>query len=162
LPLSFSRASTQDRDSEIKAREYAFFLLKFRLRSEAEISQRLKRKNFSDKAIESALRFLKEKKFIDDSNFTRAWINSRINKPLGIRRLREELKAKGVSEEIIDARLDEIKAGYSEEKIVRQVAEERLNKLKGIDPQVVRRRVFNYLMRRGFSCGVIMDVLKNK
>ncbi len=134
-------------------------LLKFRLRSENEIRQRLKKKKFDADVIESILSFLKDKGFIDDNYFAKTWIESRIKKPLGIRRLRAELNLKGINKAIIDTQINEIKKSYSEEDIVGGIAKDRLNKLKGIDPQKAKKRVYAYLLRRGFSPEVVIDVL---
>ncbi|MDP3731930.1 MAG: regulatory protein RecX [Candidatus Omnitrophota bacterium] len=142
-----------------KARNYAFLLLKFRLRSENEIRQRLKKKKFDADIIESTLSFLKDKRFIDDNYFAKAWIESRIKKPLGIRRLKAELSIKGINKAIIDTQLNEIKKSYSEEDIVAGIAKDRLNKLENIDPQKAKRRVYAYLLRRGFSAETVIDVL---
>ena len=142
-----------------KAKDYAFLLLKFRLRSENEIRQRLKKKKFDADIIEMTLFFLKDKGFIDDNYFAKTWIESRIKKPLGIRRLKAELSIKGINKAIIDTQIDEIKKSYSEEDIVGGIAKDRLNKLKGIDPQKAKRRVYAYLLRRGFSPEVVIDVL---
>ncbi len=142
-----------------KAKNYAFLLLKFRLRSENEIRQRLKKKKFDADIIEMTLSFLKDKGFIDDNYFAKTWIESRIKKPLGIRRLRAELNLKGINKAIIDTQINEIKKSYPEEDIVGGIAKDRLNKLKGIDPQKAKRRVYAYLLRRGFSPEVVIDVL---
>lgn len=142
-----------------KAKDYAFLLLKFRLRSENEIRQRLKKKKFDADIIETTLFFLKDKGFIDDNYFAKTWIESRIKKPLGIRRLKAELSIKGINKAIIDTQIDEIKKSYSEEDIVGGIAKDRLNKLKGIDPQKAKKRVYAYLLRRGFSPEVVIDVL---
>jgi len=142
-----------------KAKDYAFLLLKFRLRSENEIRQRLKKKKFDADIIEMTLFFLKDKGFIDDNYFAKTWIESRIKKPLGIRRLKAELSIKGINKAIIDTQIDEIKKSYSEEDIVGGIAKDRLNKLKGIDPQKAKKRVYAYLLRRGFSPEVVIDVL---
>ncbi|MDP2755007.1 MAG: regulatory protein RecX, partial [Nitrospirota bacterium] len=98
-----------------KARGYAFLLLKFRLRSEKEITQRLKGKKFDEQVIKETIEFLKERKFIDDQAFAKAWIESRIRKPLGLRRLRQELSLKGIDMKIIDAELEEVKKDYIEQ-----------------------------------------------
>jgi len=103
--------------------------------------------------------FLKDKGFIDDDYFAKTWIESRIKKPLGIRRLKAELGIKGINKAIIDTQINEIKKSYPEEDIVRGIAKDRLNKLKGIDPQKAKRRVYAYLLRRGFSPEVVIDVL---
>ncbi len=142
-----------------KAKDYAFLLLKFRLRSENEIRQRLKKKKFDVGITEMTLSFLKDKGFIDDDYFAKTWIESRIKKPLGIRRLKAELSIKGINKTIIDSQINEIKKDYPEEDIVGGIAKDRLNKLKGIDPQKAKRRVYAYLLRRGFSPEVVIDVL---
>jgi len=142
-----------------KARDYAFLLLKFRLRSENEIRQRLKNKEFNPETIESTLSFLKEKGFIDDNYFAKTWVESRIKKPLGIIRLKAELSIKGIDKAIIDSQINEIKKSYFEEGVVGEIAKDRLNKLKDIDPQKAKKRVYAYLLRRGFSHEVVIDVL---
>lgn len=141
------------------ARNYSFLLLKFRPRSEKEIYARLKKKKFNPEIIEKTLSFLKERGFVDDKYFAKAWIESRIKKPLGLRRLREELRIKGIAWQIIDNQINEIKKDYPEEIIVANLAQERLNKIKGIDSQKAKRRIFSYLVRRGFSPDVVMDVI---
>jgi regulatory protein len=119
------------------------------------------RKKFDSSVAEETLAFLKEKRFIDDNEFARAWTESRVKKPLGIRRLKTELLIKGIDKGIIDRQLKEITDRYPEEKIVSQVAAERLRKLKGYDPQKARQRVYAYLLRRGFSPETVIDVLNN-
>jgi len=140
-----------------KAKEYAFFLLKFRQRSRQEIFERLKKKQFSETVIQETISFLKDRKFIDDSAFTRQWIESRINKPMGFRRLREELIRKGIDKEIIESQLEEIKKDYDEEGIVSGIVRKKLVSLQGLDPQKAKRRLYAYLLRRGFSPAIIIE-----
>lgn len=142
-----------------KARAYAFLLLKFRLRSEKELYRRLKQKKFDEEIIKQTLSFLKDKSFIDDNSFARAWIASRIKRPLDLRRIKQELNLKGIDKDIINREISAIKNNYSEADIVKNIAQERLGKLKGIDPQKARRRLYTYLLRRGFSPEVIIDTL---
>lgn len=144
-----------------KARDYAFLLLKFRLRSEKEIYQRLKRKRFDEEVIKQTLSFLNDRGFIDDNLFAKAWIESRIRKPLGLRRIRQELNLKGIDKEIIDSEIREIKKNYSEPDLVKKIAKVRLAKLKGIEPHSARRRVYAYLLRRGFSPEIVIEALSS-
>ncbi len=145
-----------------KAKNYAFLLLKFRLRSENELRQRLEKKKFNTQIIERVLSFLKDKGFIDDKYFAKIWTESRVKRPLGIRRLKQELIIKGIDKAIIDSQINEIKKDYPEEEIVASIAKDRLNKLKGYDPQKARRRVYAYLLRRGFSPEVVIDALTHE
>ena len=142
-----------------RAKNYAFLLLKFRLRSEKEIYQRLKKKKFPEGIIQETLFFLRDKKFIDDNFFAKTWIESRLKKPLGLRRIKIELRQKGIDKEIIDSQLSEIKKGYLEQEIVTKIAQQRLKKLKGIEPIKAKSRVYGYLLRRGFSPEIVIDVL---
>lgn len=103
--------------------------------------------------------FLKDKDFINDTCFTQAWIESRLKKPLGLRRIKEELRVKGIESEIIDDQIQEIKKSYCEEEIIAKIAKVRLSRLKGIEPQKARQRVFSYLLRRGFSPEIVIDAI---
>lgn len=142
-----------------KAKEYAFLLLKFRLRSEQEIYQRLKKKRFDEEIIKDAILFLKERGFLDDRLFAKAWIESRLKKPFGLRRIRQELRLKGIDKQTIDTQISQIENVYPEGDLVKEIARERLKKLKGIEPHSAKRRVYAYLLRRGFSPEKIIDAL---
>ncbi|MDD5129594.1 MAG: regulatory protein RecX [Candidatus Omnitrophica bacterium] len=146
-------------DSE-KARAYAFLLLKFRLRSENELRTRLKQKGFSAQLAEATVNFLKDKEFIDDRVFAKAWVSSRLKRPLGLKKIRQELAQKGLSKEIIQEALEQVNEDYPESQIVSQLAKQRFSKLKNIDPLKARARVYGYLMRRGFSPDVIGETIK--
>ncbi len=146
-------------DSLQKAKNYAFLLLKFRQRSAQEINQRLKQKNFTGPVIKKTVALLKEGGFIDDVAFTKSWIDSRLKKPLGIRGIKAELRLKGIANDIIDANIEEAKQDYSEEETVSRIAADKLSKIKGLQPQKAKRRIFSYLLRRGFSPQIISDTL---
>ena len=151
-----------NKGSELKARAYAFLLLKYRQRSVKEISQRLKNKKFPEEAISRTVEFLREKKFLDDELFARAWIKERLSRYIGPRRLKQELKFKGVSEQVIENNLKVAREFYSESDTVRELAAKRLSRLKGLDPQTAKRRVYGYLLRRGFSPELATDALNQK
>jgi len=143
-----------------KARAYAFLLLKFRLRSEAELIVRLKQKGFSDNLAQDTVDFLKDKEFIDDRLFARSWVASRLKRPFGIRRIKQELLGKGLDKQIIEDSLEQAKKGYSETQTVSQLARQRFARLAGIDPQKAKARVYGYLLRRGFSPDIVSETIK--
>jgi regulatory protein len=144
-----------------RARAYSFLLLKFRLRSERELYERLKRKKFDEDTINATLSFLKEKGFLDDGFFAKSWVNSRLKKNLGLRRIKEELKIKGLSQEIIERELKRIKADYPEAEIVAQILSSKFKKISSEDPLKAKRRKYAYLLRRGFSSEVVLEALNN-
>ena len=137
-------------------------LLKYRMRSENELRLRMRRKKFDERLISETIEFLKEKEFIDDSSFAKAWVSSRKNQGFGLRRITQELRLKGVPEEIIKSRISESKDDYPEKQIVSELASRKLSKSKGIDPKAAKRRVYAYLLRRGFSPDVVIEVLNSR
>jgi len=142
-----------------KALSYAFRLLKYRPRSEYELRQRFKRKGFTDSVIKETFLFLKEKGFLDDREFARIWVESRIKKPLGIYRLKQELKAKGIDKGLIEQIIQRISSRYSEAEVISDLIQRRLHRLKLIEPAKAKRRIFLYLLRRGFSSEGIQEAL---
>lgn len=140
-----------------EAFRYALRLLKFRPRSEYELRQRLKRRGFSEPAIRETLLILKEKGLVDDPEFARIWVESRIKKPLGINRLKQELRSKGLDRDLINQAIESVTSGYSEEGVIKDLVYRRWEKLKHISPQKAKRRIFLYLLRRGFSSDLIQE-----
>ena len=149
----------KEADLSKKALEYAFLLLKYRMRSENEIRLRMKQKKIPQDLIDKTLIFLKDKQFVDDNVFSRAWIDSRIKRPLGLRRIAQELKLKGVEKEVIRAQVARVKEDYAEEDVVKGVVQSRLKRLKGKDAQEIKRKMYAYLIRRGFSPEVVYDAI---
>jgi len=156
--LASACQSHKPQDPE-KARGYAFLLLKFRLRSEKELALRLRQKKFSEAVIQETIHFLKEKEFIDDRVFAQGWVASRLKRPFGLRRIRQELALKGLDKEVIEEALERVKEHYSESEVISQLAEQRFSRLKDIEPQKAKARVYAYLMRRGFSPDTVGEIV---
>lgn len=146
-------------DTLQKAKNYCLLLLKYRLRSQKELYNRLKNKKFDEAVIQEALRFMRTKGFVDDQTFAKEWIAWRIKKPLGVHRLTQELREKGIDAQVIAEQIDKIKEGYSEEEVVLKIARRQMERLKGIDYDKARKRVYGYLLRRGFTPEIVINVI---
>ncbi|MCX5712549.1 MAG: regulatory protein RecX [Candidatus Omnitrophica bacterium] len=144
----------------LKAKNYAFLLLKYRLRSTEEIRDRLKRKKFSAQAIEATIKDLSASRFLDDEAFAKAWIEYRLNNKIGIRRLRVELGTFGIPKETVSRQLESIKDDYNEEEIIQRVIKQKVRKLASPVDLTAKRRIYAYLLRRGFSPEVVSDNIK--
>lgn len=110
-------------------------------------------------ASEAVLDRMTEVGLIDDEAFAQAWVSSRQQRRhLSRRALRQELQRKGVDAEVVAETLegvdtdDEIEAATA-------LAEKKLRSLRGVEPQVRRRRLAGALARRGFSGHVCAEVL---
>lgn len=143
-----------------KGKEYAFFLLKFRPRSRQELFGRMIRKKFAPDTISKVIEFLEEKKFIDDADFALAWARGRLKNSIGPRRIKNELRLKGVDSEIIEEGLAGASEGYSEDEIVIRLIKNKLESLRDIEPAKKRQRIYAYLIRRGFAPDTAADNIK--
>lgn len=137
-----------------EAMRIALRYLSARPRSRHELRLRLRRKGAADGAIEAALARCEELGYLDDRAFAAAYARDRIRlRPSGIRRMKDDLRGKGVSETeavagIRDA-LDEEEADEAE--LLERAARGRARRLAALEPEVAARRLFAFLTRRGFA-----------
>ncbi|MDD5731176.1 MAG: regulatory protein RecX, partial [Candidatus Omnitrophica bacterium] len=92
--------------------------------------------------------------------FAKGWVASRLKRPFGLRRIKQELAQKGLDKEVIEESLERVKEDYRESEVILQLAEQRFSKLKNIEPQKAKARVYAYLVRRGFSPEITSDIVK--
>jgi regulatory protein len=135
----------------------AIRFLGYRPRSEAEIRQRLQRRGYDGDCIEKTIARLKEQGLIDDVAFARFWKDNRQEFSPRSRRLTKlELQRKGLSREAIEqviSELDDRESAY-------RAALKRARRLTTSDYLMLRRRLAEYLGRRGFSYGIIDETTR--
>jgi regulatory protein len=142
-----------------EAEVYSVATLARRPMTEAALRNRLAAKGYHSHIISSTLERLKEIGLIDDLSFSRLWIRDRTKiNPRGTLLLRRELRMKGVAPPTIEKALEEFKEKNDESRLLIEVAERRAKKLKGLDSVSRRRRLFNYLLRRGFPMDEVRKV----
>lgn len=135
----------------------AIRFLGYRPRSEAEIRQRLQRRGFDSDCTEKTIARLKEQGLIDDIAFARFWKENRQEFSPRSRRLTKlELQRKGLTGDIIEQVVGELDDGES----AYRAALNRARRLSLTDYQTLRRRLSDYLGRRGFSYSVIDETTK--
>lgn len=148
-------ALLRKRDTAERATEKGLDLLSYRPRSEAEIRQRLSER-YDEETVVTALERLRRSGLVDDREFARYWVQNRLqHNPRGAIALRQELYQKGVDESAVEEALAE----YNEEEAATRAAEIALRKFRGLSPQLLRRRLTEYLLRRGFSYDTIQPVV---
>jgi len=138
----------------------ALRFLKIRPRSIGELKEKLVLKGFSSMDIETTVSDLMASGSLDDRAFTKSWINYRLARPFGFRRIIQELKAKGIDPEIIDQAVAQIKGSYDPQAVALELARRRWQRLPDIDPAKKKKRVLDFLLRRGFEVDIVISVLK--
>lgn len=131
--------------------------LGYRPRSESELRKRLQQRGFDEDSIDVVLARLKEQGLVDDMAFAQFWKDNRESfSPRSQWLTGLELKQKGVPGNIIDQVVNTIDDGDS----AYHAAQNKARTLPLNDYQSYRRRLGEYLKRRGFSYGVIIRTVE--
>ncbi len=131
--------------------------LSYRPRSEFELRERLYRRGFDGDSVGAVLARLKGQGLVDDVEFAQFWQENRQSFSPRSRSLTSlELRRKGVAEEIIGR----VVSAVSDEDSAYRAALSKARRLPVSDCQSFRRRLGEYLRRRGFSYGVINNTVE--
>lgn len=149
---------------KIEAFDRAAAALGRRARSAHELERWLLQRGFEQVDVADAVARLTEIGAIDDSQFARAFARSRaLGKGMSRRRLTQELARRGVARPMADAAIAEVmdEESVDERALLEAAARKKLSVLAGQDPEVVKRRLYGYLARRGYAGPDIAAVLRS-
>lgn len=150
-------------DTFDRARNYAYRLLTYRPRSQREIVDKLTRRGFDGETTNAVVNYLKQLNYINDFEFARTWVERRISaKPMGLSLLRQELRSKGIRNEIIEEVIDIVNKDYDEYRLAKDLFSSRWQKYSHLDRVTSQRRIYAYLKRRGFSSEVISKLMQEE
>ncbi|MHB0998802.1 MAG: regulatory protein RecX [Armatimonadota bacterium] len=142
-----------------KAKERALTLLEYRKRSRSEIMQRLKKAGYEQDIIDDVLVRLDAMGFVDDADFSQSWVNHRLaGKAMGRKRIRYELKLKGVEDSVVEEALSTVDAD-EEYNTALESARRRWQRDNDPDERSKKRRLASYLGRQGFEWDIIKRIL---
>ncbi len=146
--------TTRERPA-VKVKERALRLLSVRSRSRSELRQRLLRADFEPEEVDAALADLEAVGLIDDEAFARELAEHQRRKGLGRRAALSGLRVKGVDRELAERIADDVNPEDEAERAM-EVASKRLPRLQGLDPETRRRRLLDYVLRRGYDYQVAL------
>jgi regulatory protein len=152
------------RDRGWKARDAALSLLSHRARSATELKRRLKRKGIEAETADETVERMEELGMVNDASFAESFVRDRVRlRPHGRRRLKAELRAKGVDDETARAAIDEVleREDASETDLARAAAA-RWKPRPGEEADRARRRLQGFLARRGFGGDAVRTVVGEK
>lgn len=139
-------------DNRSRAFNAAIQFISYRPRSEAELRERLQRRGFAEGAQDSVVASLREQGLIDDVAFAEFWKSNRETfSPRSQWLTGLELKRKGIADNIVEQVVDTI----DDDDAAYRAALTKVRSLASSDYQLFRRRLGDYLKRRGFAYGVI-------
>ncbi|MFA6620942.1 MAG: regulatory protein RecX [Candidatus Caldatribacteriota bacterium] len=143
-----------------KAKNDAIRFLSYRARSEWEIVNKLKNKNYPQPVIINVINWLKENDFINDINFSHMWIKNKLeNNPIGRFKIKSELKNKGIDNNIIEKTIAKFLPNDDDElKLAYQLIKKKNDSLKLKNIELEHKKIINLLKSRGFSYNVISRI----
>jgi regulatory protein len=137
-------------------------LLAARPRSVQEVIRRLRQKKLPSRAVTEAVGRLEAKGLLDDEEFARSFARTRAERGYGAARIRADLAARGVERRVAEVAAAEVGAGSEVERLARleALARKRAAQLAGLAPEVRKRRLTRYLLRRGYAGREVLHVVE--
>ena len=137
--------------------EAAYRYLSYRPHSESEIRERMQRRGFAAETIDAAITRLREQALLDDEAFAQFWKENRESfRPRSRWLTGLELKRMGVVNSVIEQTVSGIDDGEN----AYRAALQKTRHCAPADYQSFRRRLGDYLRRRGFNYEVISHTVE--
>ncbi len=136
----------------------ALNILGYRARARGEMRERLAQGGYATETVAAVLGRLEELGYLDDEEFARETARGKARK-YGPRRIIGELRRCGVDEEVARGAVEEEFSGRSEHDAALEAASRRYN--TGGGSEALARRVYGFLVRRGYSAGVCAEVARS-
>lgn len=139
------------------AMDKAIAMLAARARTEKEICDALRTNAYPETTIARVMARLEEAGYLNDADFADHWASARTHKGLGSRRIRMELRQKGIASETIDAALSEIDG----EILLQSACQAAQKAARGRDLSIPseQQKVLAALARRGYDFSLARQAL---
>lgn len=143
--------------------DYALNLLTARQYTARNLRRKLVQKGFPADDADSTIDRLIGNGLLDDTRYAAAFARGKLLGPgASKRRIRQQLYQRGIQGDIADAAIDRVLEDESIdlEAVVEKDARKKLASLGGLEPLIIRRRLYAHLARRGYSIDEINRVVK--
>jgi regulatory protein len=146
----------QAEEARERAFQQAMLFLSYRARSESEIRQNLRKHEIPEPVIEQTLERLRQGGLANDNQFARTWVENRSAfRPRSRRLMAMELRQKGLNDEAVSSAI----ADVDDESLAYEAARKRAVRFKGLEWNEFRKKLSDFLARRGFSYSVVAPVV---
>jgi regulatory protein len=142
---------------------YALNLLSARAYTARNLRRKLVQKKFDPDEVEAVMERLAASRLVDDARFASEFARQKLTRGgSGVRRVRQDLIRRGLSEENIRAAIEQVSEEETLDivKSIDAVARKKLSSMGGVAPEVARRRLFGFLARRGFEVADIRSAVQ--
>lgn len=149
-------------DQQKRGLQQALRWLAVRPQAGGELRRRLNQKGFAQ-VTDNIIEKLRSQDYINDDDFARRYVKTRLlTKNIGRRMIEAELKAKGIAEVSIERVLDELMDLETTLRLAKKAVSKKMALLKKLDPAKRKRKIYSFLLQRGFDSEIIAQVLKEE
>jgi regulatory protein len=140
---------------KMSCREAAMNLLARREHSRLELKLKLQKRDFSDDEIKTCLDKLEADGLLDEARFVEAFTRLRVRRGSGSIKIRHELKARGIMDEMIETALLDYQSQW-----LGLAQREQVKRFGSLPADFKERaRQARFLQNRGFDFEIIREVL---
>lgn len=162
VPPVDEEAEGPDADAESVARVILLDQLTGRARSRKELADKLAQKHVPEDLASSLLDRFEAVGLVDDAEFARLWVEGRhASRGLAPRALAQELRRKGVDDEVAREALEQIDTD-EQEATARALVRKKLRSLDRFDETTKTRRLVSLLARKGYASGLAYALVRDE
>jgi regulatory protein len=148
-------------EAHSQARNIVLNQLNFMPRSRKELETALTKRHIEPDVAKSVLDRFEEIGMVDDAAYAELLIRSRCNtKRVARSVLRQQLRQKGVDQEIIEAALMVV-SDTDELRMATELVERKVRSMSRLEPEVRKRRLFGLLARKGYNTAITLRVIQD-
>ena len=141
-----------------RAKLRAMHLLQKMDRTKWELERKLQESGYPQVVVKRALEYVESFHYIDDKQYAAMYIQSQKTKK-GKARIKMELMRKGISAELIAEVFSETENEIDTREAIRSLIEKKCSYSEEMDEKE-KRRLYGFLLRRGFSSSDILSVFR--
>ncbi len=144
----------------------AIRILNFRFNSTAELRRKLRSKRFDSTDVAATIDRLRSEGWLNDERFAGAYIRTRQQKRIGVRRIEHELHVAGIDDEIVRQAIRENSDEDREREDLAAACDKRRRLLVRrhgaayLDTADGRKRLAVYLLNQGYDAALVRSVVK--
>ena len=147
-------------DNFKKCKTTALRIVERSYKTQKEIKDKLILKGYDNKSIEKTIMFLKEYNFLNDDSYVDMYVKDRIRNQ-GKNKIKYNLLRKGVSEEVIEDKINNIDSSL-EEKTAYNLCLKKYNQLikRENDNYKLYQKLYRFLASKGYDFTCVSEIVK--
>ncbi len=153
-----SRIERTETEQSVKSAALRF--RSYRVRSQMEIEDHLRKKGFDGAFIAAAIDYLRSQQLLNDEEFARMFCRDRLAlKPVGRQAMKNQLLKRGIAKPLIEKIIQDYFTPDKEEALARKEAEKKLKRIGKLPALVQKQRIYNHLIRKGYDSSLSRSII---